>query len=162
MLWLVTLETDNDPIPACRLMNIFRRKGVQIVNLSLSAGPTGFSLLSVVETPEGEVEHLFNYLRRVEGVRNVSCYRREPSAPASFVLIDAETESSILARFRQNFSLSRLVFSSGGKHLYEIAADGRSPSATSIFREPGFLPFSRVKASRDVQRPDLVGNISQR
>ena len=34
MKWLLELETEKDPISICRLMNIFRRKGVNIVTLS--------------------------------------------------------------------------------------------------------------------------------
>jgi hypothetical protein len=72
MRWLLALETDNDPIPACRLMNVFRRKSVQVVTLALAAEPAGFSLLAVVESRESDVEHVFHFLRSVGGVRRVS------------------------------------------------------------------------------------------
>ena len=83
MQWLLELETDKDPIATCRLMNIFRRKGVGIVTLSLEAGAAEFSMKALVETAESEVAHIFNFLRRTEGVRHVTCYRHEPAAGAS-------------------------------------------------------------------------------
>src|SRR5436309_14386019 len=83
MEWLLELETEKDPISVCRLMNIFRRKGVNIVTLSLEAGPAEFSMKALVETAESEVAHIFNFLRRTEGVRLVTCYRDEPATDAS-------------------------------------------------------------------------------
>ena len=63
MQWLVALDTNIDPITSCRLMNIFRRKGVSIVTLAMAARPEGFSIIAVVETPESLVDHIFNFLR---------------------------------------------------------------------------------------------------
>ena len=83
MQWLLQLETEKDPISICRLMNIFRRKSVSIVALSLEAGPAEFSMKALVETAESEVAHIFNFLRRTEGVRHVTCYRDERPANAS-------------------------------------------------------------------------------
>jgi hypothetical protein len=83
MQWLLELETEKDPISTCRLMNIFRRKGVNIVTLSLEAGPAEFAMKALVETAESEVAHIFNFLRRTEGVRHVTCYRDEGPANAS-------------------------------------------------------------------------------
>ncbi len=74
MQWLLALETDDDPISICRLMNVFRRKGVNLVTLSLAARARGFSVMALVETSETEVEHLFNFLRRSAGVEHVTCY----------------------------------------------------------------------------------------
>ena len=85
MQWFLELETEKDPISTCRLMNIFRRKGVNIVTLSLEAGPAEFSMKALVETAESEVAHIFNFLRRTEGVRHVTCYREERAANASGV-----------------------------------------------------------------------------
>ena len=83
MEWLLELETEKDPISVCRLMNIFRRKGVNIVTLSLEAGAAEFSMKALVETAESEVAHIFNFLRRTEGVRHVTCYRHESTANVS-------------------------------------------------------------------------------
>src|SRR5713226_1612933 len=97
--WLVALETENDPITTCRLMNIFRRKGLKIVTLAMAAGHAAFSILAVLETPEAEMEHIFNFLRRTEGVQHVTYYRHNPGADASFVFVEADGESSSVARF---------------------------------------------------------------
>ena len=161
MKWLVALETDNDPIPACRLMNIFRRKGVQIVTLSLAGAPAGFSLLAVVETAEAGVDHIFNFLRRVESVRNVTWYRQEFSAQASFVLVDADADPSGVARCAQIFPESKLVFSSGGKHLYEVTARSRALAAALSPGDTVLTPFTRAKSARNISRPELVGTISE-
>jgi hypothetical protein len=155
MLWLMALETDDDPISGCRLMNIFRRKGVGIVTLTMAARPAGYSLIALVETPEAEVEHIFNLLRRTEGVYNVTYYRHEPSGDASFVFIDADENSSSAARFLQAFPESRLVFASRGKYLFEIPADRRRHPAAPGFGDAEFLPFARVKTS--LSHPELVG-----
>ncbi len=161
MQWLVALETDNDPIPACRVMNIFRRKGVKIVTLTLAAGATGFSLLAVVDTAEGDVDHIFNYFRRTDGVQHVTCYRHDPSAAASFVFIDAERDSSSVARFTQTFPESKLIFASHGKYLFEVPAESRPRSAALGSGEPDFLPFARIKSTRGVPRAELVGTVSE-
>ena len=88
MQWFLELETEKDPISICRLMNIFRRKGVNIVALSLEAGPAEFSMKALVETAEFEVAHIFNFLRRTEGVRHVTCYRHESAADVSVTAKD--------------------------------------------------------------------------
>ena len=80
MRWLLALETEKDPIAICRLMNIFRRKGVSILKLELTSLATSFALSALVETRDSDVPHLFHFLRRTEGVREVTCYRHEPSA----------------------------------------------------------------------------------
>ena len=77
MQWLLQLETERDPISTCRLMNIFRRKGVSVLRLELESGPASLSILALVETKESDVPHLFHFLRRTEGVREVTCYRHE-------------------------------------------------------------------------------------
>lgn len=155
MQWLMAVETNNDPISTCRLMNIFRRKGVRIVTLTMGARPAGFSIMALVETPEAEVEHIFNFLRRTGGVHHVTYYRHEPSGDASFVFVDAEAKSSNVARFLQTFPESKLIFASQGKYLIEVPAQSRPRSAASGFGEPEFLPFARVKTS--VSHPELVG-----
>ncbi len=86
MQWLLELETENDPISTCRLMNIFRRKGVSILRLELESGPASYAMMALVETRESDVAHVFHFLRRTEGVREVTCYRRQepaesPSSP---------------------------------------------------------------------------------
>lgn len=151
MQWLMALETNDDPISGCRLMNILRRKSVGIVTLSMAARPAGYSLIALVESPEAEVEHIFNLLRRTEGVYNVTYYRHEPLGDASFVFIDAGENSSSVGRFLQTFPESKLVVASQGKYLFEIPADRRACGAAPSFGDVEFLPFARVKAS--ISRP---------
>jgi hypothetical protein len=152
MQWLMALETNGDPITACRLMNIFRRKSVSIVTLTMAARPEGYSLLALVETAETEVEHIFHFLRRTEGVRHITYYRHEPAGDASFVFIDADASTSSVTRFLQSFPESKLVFASHGKYLLEIPAE-RRPHTLGI-SQPEFLPFARVKTS--IPQPELV------
>lgn len=152
MQWLLTLETDGDPITTCRLMNIFRRKGVKIVTLSMSAGVTSTSLMAVVETAEGDVEHLFNFLRRTEGVEHVTYYRHEASADACYVFVNAGSEASNPARFLQSFPEAKLVFGSHGKYLLEVPAESRPLAGGSTgvdgLGETEFLPFARIRTTR--------------
>ena len=154
MQWLLALETEEDPIPACRLLNIFRRKSVKIGTLTLASEIGGYSLLALVETAESEVEHLFNFLRRTEGVRHVTCYRHEPSTNASFVFMDAGADASRAARLLAAFPGSELVFASQGKMLLEIPAS--SPGEEAALSQPGCVPFTRVLTTRENPRPELV------
>jgi hypothetical protein len=154
MQWLLALETEDDPIPACRLLNIFRRKSVKIGTLTITSEPGGYSILALVETAEAEVEHLFNFLRRTEGVRQVTCYRHDPSASASFVFMDAGADASGAARLLAAFPGSTLVFAGQGKLLLEIPSS--TPAEEPAFAEAGCVPFSQVMTTRDTPRPELV------
>jgi hypothetical protein len=156
MQWLVTLETENELILICRLMNIFRRKGVKIATLALAARPTGFSLMAVLESPEADADHLFNLLRRTEGVQNVTYYRHEISEDASFVFIDADADTSSVARILETFPESQLIFASHGKYLLQVPAESRRRRAAWGFDKPEFLPFARVRTTRNVSQPELV------
>jgi len=157
MQWMISLETENDPIPACRLLNVFRRKGVKIGTLNLAASASGFSVMAVVETPESEIEHVFNFLRRTEGVQHVTCYRHEPSAHASFIFVDGSADSSIVTRFTQSFPESKIVFASNGKYLFEVLSEKGAQAFAAGFSEAGFLPFSRVKTTHPSIQTELVG-----
>ncbi len=154
MQWLIALETNNDPITSCRLINIFRRKGVGILTLAMAARPQGFSIVTVAETPESEVDHIFNFLRRMEGVRQVTYYRHEPQGEASFVFIDAEPESQTLARVLQDFPDAKMIFGSHGKYLLEIPGgpQGRFQEVSGAPSE--VLPFARVRTS--IPQPELI------
>ncbi len=149
MQWLIALETNSDPITSCRLINIFRRKGVGIVTLAMAARPQGFSIITVAETPESEVEHIYNFLRRVEGVQHVTYYRHEPQGDATFVFIDSEPQSHTLTRVLQDFPGAKMVFGSEGKYLLEIPGGGDMAGAPAEV-----LPFARVKTS--IPQPDLI------
>lgn len=154
MQWLIALETNSDPITSCRLINIFRRKGVGIVTLCMVARPQGYSLITVAESPESEVDHIYNFLRRVEGVQQVTYYRHAPPGGASFVFIDSEPQSQTLARVLQDFPGARMVFGSGGKYLLEIpeGRQVRSPDLPGAAAE--VLPFARVKSS--IPLPEMI------
>src|SRR5579859_6647215 len=138
MQWLIALETENDPIPACRLLNIFRRKGVKIGAFNLTAKAPGFSMMAVVDTPEGDVDHLFNFLRGIEGIRHVTYYRHQPSAHAGFVFIDSSADSTIVSRFTQSFPKSKIVFASNGMYLFEVSPNKDFLKFAAGFDQAGF------------------------
>ncbi len=161
MQWLISLETENDPIPACRLMNVFRRKGLKIGTFNLTAKASGFSLMAVVDTPDTEVEHIYNFLRRTEGIRHVTYYRHEPSADANFIFIDSSADSSIVARFTQAFPESKIVFASNGKYLFEVLTEKGARKFSTNLGEAGFLTFARVKTTLPEFRPELAGVAAQ-
>ena len=156
MQWLLTLETNNDMISICRLMNIFRRKSLKITTLAMTARPEGFSLMGVVGSAEGEIDYLFNFLRRTEGVRHVTCYRHETSPNASFVFIDSEDNNSGVTRVLEAFPESKLIFASHGKYLLEIPVEKRRSTALAGSRDPAFLPFARVKTTHNAPQPELA------
>jgi hypothetical protein len=161
MQWLISLETENDPIPACRLLNIFRRKGVKIGTFNLAAGASGFALMAVVDTPESDVEHIYNFLRHTEGIRHVTYYRHEPSSEASFVFVDSNEDASIVFRFMQTFPESKIVFAGNGKYLFEVCSQQDARQFVASFDEAGFLPFARVRTSQPEVRAELVGASAQ-
>jgi len=111
MQWLLALETERDPISTCRLMNIFRRKGVSVLRLELESGPSSFSLAALVETRESDVPHIFNFLRRTEGVREVTCYRHEASESAPTENVDGSGLVRSAARLSGHGS-SVIIYSS--------------------------------------------------
>ena len=131
------------------------RYPILIAVLTLAARPAWFSLMALVETPEADVDHLFNFLRRVEGVDHVTCYRHEPTGNASFVFIDEDPASTNVARFLQTFPESKLIFASHGKYLLEVPAGRRPRPAATDSDELQFVPFARVKTT--IAKPELVG-----
>jgi len=158
MQWLLALEIDQDPISLCRLMNNFRRKGVRVIALSMAAAGTGFSLMAVVETPEAEVDHLFHFLRRSEGVEQVSCYL-PPSdqgletlasdAAVSYAFMNADSFSH--SRVAELFPGSKVILASGGKLLIEVplgSGERGFASTAGPLNGSGFVRFVRVKTSR--------------
>lgn len=150
MKWLISLEIDSDPIAACRLMNIFRRKGLKISTLTMAAHPTGFSMMVLVDAPEASAEHIFNFLRSTAGVHHVDYYRQEPSANASFLFIDGAEDSSSAARILETLPGSKLLFAGHGKFLLEVPA--AAAQAHPDFAEAGFLPFARVRTTREASQ----------
>ena len=158
MQWLLTLDSERDPIVICRLMNIFRRKGLTVETLSLAARPEGYSWITVVNTPGAEMDHIFNFLRRTEGVSNIACYRHEPSAAASYVFVESGANPENINRILEALPGSRIIFASHGKYLFEIQSN--LPASISGLGESNILPLSRVKTSRRSSQMELAGAIS--
>src|SRR5208337_1068953 len=138
------------------LMNVVRRKGMKITTLAMAARPKGFSMMAVLDSPESDIDHLYNFLRRTEGVERVSYYQHQPSADASFVFIDADADTTRVAEILNTFPGSKLIFASHGKYLLEVPAESRWQHKTPAFGIPEFLPFACVKTTRIAPRPELV------
>lgn len=160
MQWLLTLESERDPIVLCRLINIFRRKGLAIETMALASKPEGYSSIAVVNTPGAEIDHIFNFLRRTEGVSNVACYRHEPSAAASFLFVESNAHPENINRILEAFPESKIIFASHGKYLFEVCSASQLPPDIAGLGEPGFLPLSRFKTSRQNPQMELVGAVS--
>jgi acetolactate synthase regulatory subunit len=157
MQWLVSLETENDMIAVCRLMNIFRRKGLKLQTLAMTAQPDGFALMAVVDSPEVDVDHIFNFLRRTEGVKHVTYYRHEASQNASFLLIEDNPDTTRVARVLEMFPDAKLIFASHGNYLFEVPAESRRQREPFALGEAGFLPFARVKTTQSASDGELLG-----
>jgi hypothetical protein len=83
---LFTIDTEGDLIVICRLINVFRRKGVKLAKLVISSTPGGFRVAVLFEAAESEVEHLFNFVRRMEGVSHLDSQEGSPDLePLSLV-----------------------------------------------------------------------------
>lgn len=157
MQWLITLETEQDMIVTCRLMNVFRRKGMKISTLTIATRPHCFSMMAVLDASAPDMDHLFNFLRGMEGVERVSYYQHQVSADASFVFIDADADTARVAEALKTFPGSKLVFASHGKYLLEVPAESRRPHTAPPLGLPDFHPFTCVKSTRPVPGPVLVG-----
>ena len=146
MQWIVALEAENNPIVLARLLSVFRRKGVAINTLTLGTRATELSLMALVESPEESVEHIFHFLRRMVGVRDVTYYRHESSGMASFIFVETDDHSSV-AKILADFPLSRLVFASQGKYLVEMGEKRSTTGPGAPVSVAGFLPFARVRTT---------------
>jgi hypothetical protein len=145
--WLFTIDTENDLIVFCRLVNIFRRKGLNISWMSIGALSGAYRIIAVFQGSADEIDHIFHFVRRTEGVCHVAYYREGGTGPASFVFSDGEGEAPEAARWPDIFPGARLAFAGQGKLLLEIP-----PGATSerlLYSSPavGFARFSRVSES---------------
>lgn len=156
MQWLVSLEAEPDIILVCRLANIFRRKGLSVLTLTLATRPAALDFLALVESPESELDHIFNYLRRTVGVRHVTCYRQETAGKASFVFIDQDDKTSSVARVVRSFPEAKLIFANQGRYLLEIPAEADSLGISLREDRPEFLPLTPVKTTRTGPCPELV------
>ena len=157
MQWLLTLESDRDPIVLCRLMNIFRRKGLELETMALTAKSESYSLMAVVDTPEADVDHIFNFLRNTDGVQGVTFYQHEPSLDASFIFVESAENPENLKRLQEAFPESKVIFASHGRYLVEVPSGLSSGKQIPGLGEPNFLPLSRVRTSQQHPQMELVG-----
>ncbi|MGH9396485.1 MAG: hypothetical protein ACRD18_06500 [Terriglobia bacterium] len=141
MKYLLTIETQDDLIVVCRLLNMLRRKGARLLTLVMSLTPEGYCLMALAEIKASEAEHMFHFLRRAEGVRHVTYYRHETEGAAAFILVDGEGESMDAARWATLLPGAKLIFSDHGKAFLEAPASGTA-------HPPGALPFARVRSTR--------------
>jgi len=81
MRWMVSLEVEYDPIILYRLLNVLRRKDVTIDSIMLTSSPSGILFLAFVNSPEKDVEHIFNFVRRMPGVRGATRLRLDFPVP---------------------------------------------------------------------------------
>jgi hypothetical protein len=112
--------------------------------------------MGVVDSAEADVDYLFNFLRRTEGVQHVTCYRHESFPNASFVFIDSEEDNSGVSQVLEAFPESKLIFASHGKYLLEVPVERRRSAVSAGPRDPAFLPFACVKTTRSATQPELV------
>jgi acetolactate synthase regulatory subunit len=154
MQWLITLDTENDLIVTCRLMNVFRRKGLKIATLAMAARPQRFSMMAVLDSPGADIDHLFHYLRGMEGVEHVSYYQHHASADASFVFVDAGADPLRVSEVLSAFPRSNIVFASHGKYLLEVPAGSKHHEIMPPLGLPEFRPYAFVKST--LSAPALV------
>ena len=157
MQWLLTLESDRDAILLCRLMNIFRRKGLEIETMALTAKSESYSVMAVVDTPQADVDHIFNFLRSTDGVQGVTFYQHEPSLDASFIFVESAENPDNLKRLQEAFPESKVIFASHGRYLVEVPSGLASGKQIAGLGEPSFLPLSRVRTSQQRPQLELVG-----
>jgi hypothetical protein len=142
MQWLLALETDNDPITICRLMNSMRRKSVKLVNFSLAAAGGGFSVVALVETRATELDHVFHFVRRTEGVEQVSCYidAGEEESGSEAVRGNAENRCFLVDKgvgaltpaAAEALTGAKVVLAGQGKLLLEFGTAGRMPHPSKL------------------------------
>jgi acetolactate synthase regulatory subunit len=161
MRWIFALEAEDDPIIPCRLLNVLRRKGVHINTLTMSERTTALSIMAVVDLPEESVAHIFDFLRRMAGIREVTYYRHEPAGNAAFVFVEA-AEGTEARKLLEIFPQAKLIFAAEGKYLVQVGGDAGS-LGSALEHRAGFLPFVRVEPraanfgdARTAEMPDAV------
>lgn len=160
MQCLLTLESDRDSIVLCRLMNIFRRKGMEIETMALDAKPESYSLMAVVDTPQANINHIFHFLRRTDGVQAVTLYQHEPALDASFILVESAGNPEDFKRFQEAFPECKVIFSSHGRYLVEVPPGIPFGKQIPGLDESRFLQLSRVRTSQQHPQMELVGAAS--
>ncbi|MDE3181623.1 MAG: hypothetical protein KGM47_18410 [Acidobacteriota bacterium] len=141
MKYLLHIETRDDLIIVCRLLNILRRKGARVEALLMSLTPEGYSLMALAQFQNADAEHMFHFLRRAEGVLHVTYYHHDTEGAAAFVLVDERAGGAEGPGHAPLAPGAKLVFSGHGKSFWEVpGGTGKHP--------PGALPFSRVRSTR--------------
>ena len=155
MQWLIFLELENDPIAFCRLTDIFRRKDLKLVSLVATSGPGNLAVMTVVESTEFLIDHMFHFLRRTPGIRQVSYYRHEKGREAGFVFVSArDPADDLVGTLQHTVPGAKLVFAGGGDFLFEIPTRGRTDEALRGISGENFLSFTRVKTGRAGEKAD--------
>ncbi len=148
MQYLLMLETEKDAITLCRLMNIFRRKGLKLMTMVVSSGEASYSITALAEVAEAAGAHLFHFLRRTEGVRHVTSYRQEASTEASFIFVDAAGSAVTLGRLLEVFPQSEVIFASEGKFLLAGSNSHHLPRALPELEASRCVPLVPAQTTR--------------
>lgn len=141
MKYLLTIETQDDLIVVCRLLNILRRKGVRLLTFTMALVAEGYCLTALLEMVDAELDHLYHFLRRTEGVRHVTYYRQHESGAAGF---EGEVDARDALGGKALLPGAQLVFASHGKALLEAAHPAAMPSG-----QPGVLSFAPVRTTHE-------------
>ena len=146
MRWLIILEMDCDPIALCRLMDVFRRKGLKVASMATTSSAIKTSFVALVECDEALMEHMFHFLRRSAGIRKVSYYRNQGVRSATHLLLTpTDSLGKSVGRILQGVPEARLVFSSGESYLFEFSGKAKEHEAVQTIPQENCLPFSHVK-----------------
>jgi hypothetical protein len=145
MKWLFNVDVEGDLITVCRLMNIFRRKGIELSRLGTASKGDSFSLVALFDAQETEIDHVFHFLRRTEGVSRVECYRQGKAEEASLILVDGNSDRLDVARWAEVMRGSKLVFASHGQALLEVAPGSAASLFAAYSGSPQPLAFTCVK-----------------
>jgi hypothetical protein len=148
MTWLFTIDIEDDLIVACRLLNIFRRKGLRLRTLAMASSDAGYRVAALMDAPEAEIDHIFHFLRRTEGVSHVAYYQSTRPGSGSYIFFEPEAERLDVAQWPHLFPGARLVFASHGSALIELPAPAPGASAFAAPEIPGLIPFACVRNTR--------------
>lgn len=149
MRYLLTIDVKDDLIVVCRLLNVLRRKGVRLETLTMALTGEGYGLTALLNTPDAELDHLYHFLRRTEGVEHVAYYRpsseggeESSKEPASFVLVEGDADAQ--RRIQAELPGAQVVFAGHGRTLLEAGH-----TAAGLARLPGVHSFARVRTTRE-------------
>lgn len=146
MQWLIILEIDSDPIALCRLVDVFRRKGLKVTSMTATSSSVETSFVALVECDEPLMEHMFHFLRRSAGIQKVSYYRNQEAESATHLLLTfADSSGKPVGRILQGVPGARLVFSNGKSYLFEFLGKAKEHEAVQVIPQENCLPFNHIK-----------------